>query len=369
MYGWTALDFALGAGQVEPARLLVLNGATAAAPETAAECAAFIVEATLMGNQDRLLQELAPFVGAGNSTAVDCHVAPGGAKSQGWWLLHVAVAASEFTNPQSVGKSIVEVLLQRGANATCVDNLGETPLFVAARLGRSDIVQVLLDASPGAAGIQDEKGRTALHYAITAGTKSCISVLIAGGASVRTVDEEGFSALQHAERANNNELVELILFGERTAANAAAGGSAEPIFFSSAAWSGDDSDGGFAGESSLRLNTTALAVGLVGAAGLCICSATLLYCWVRRDARSQQLSLGGRRYKTAVVAALPTAPEALEDWSAAGFKSSGTSRKSSGKTHGHKTRSLTNEPAFPPGRVTGGGSGSDTAGSPSFCDP
>jgi len=204
-----ALDLAEAAGHVEMSRLLVRRGAPRGGPDPGpGECTWALVDAVLLGDAEELgarLGEAEEERGAG----ADCLTPP---PALGRTALHVAVAATGLLNPPA-GRRIVELLLERGANASRVDAAaGETPLATAARTDRADVVEVLARALTIAGGLdgRDLHGRTALHQASRVGAQDSAWMLVLSGASVEIRDDQGLTPLDYATQEGHDEVVEKI---------------------------------------------------------------------------------------------------------------------------------------------------------------
>ncbi|UCF30815.1 MAG: ankyrin repeat domain-containing protein [bacterium] len=89
--------------------------------------------------------------------------------------LHWAV---EESNP-----TLVEMLLECGADVNCQAFDGATPLMVAAEAGDCEMVELLcvpeLDLN-----LADRRGWTALHFAVSAGCCDSVELLLARGADI-----------------------------------------------------------------------------------------------------------------------------------------------------------------------------------------
>jgi ankyrin repeat protein len=136
--------------------------------------------------------------------------------------------------------AIAALLLDRGANFSVRNNDGETPMIVAERSKRADIVRLLRDAGATASGgpltifeaaklgdatavrkLLDEHagllnladtgfGATALHWAALRGHVDVVRVLLEKGADTNIRNSDGETALQVAERAKRNDIVQLL---------------------------------------------------------------------------------------------------------------------------------------------------------------
>lgn len=101
----------------------------------------------------------------------------------------------------------IKTLIAAGAKINEADEVGQTPLMLAAKTGDLDAVQALLHAGAIASSeVKTKEGQTTLIYALTGyggaqagdSTGAIIKALIAAGASVNDVDSHGRSALVYA---------------------------------------------------------------------------------------------------------------------------------------------------------------------------
>lgn len=101
-------------------------------------------------------------------------------------------ATSRATPPCADGQADA-ICSEAGGEA---ERCGLTPLMRAAREGRRDAVQLLLDsrAMPGA---QDENGVRPLHFASEAGCQACCKLLLHARASPSLRDDNGRDAFAH----------------------------------------------------------------------------------------------------------------------------------------------------------------------------
>ncbi|MCQ8895955.1 ankyrin repeat domain-containing protein [Limnobacter humi] len=93
-------------------------------------------------------------------------------------------------------------------NPNVVDTKGDTPLMVAAAMGRLDWVQQLIHrgAELGQAGRW-----TALHYAASAGSVPVIQALVQAGSDVNVPSENSTTPLMMAARSGREEAVRQLL--------------------------------------------------------------------------------------------------------------------------------------------------------------
>lgn len=117
--------------------------------------------------------------------------------------LHEAVKSGDA---QTVNKLIV-------ANRSLVNarnDLGSTPLHIAAGISAPDIARLLIDKG-AAVNAKDNSGATPLHIAAFSGRKANLELLIAKGADVHAKDNQGKTAHDYAETAVNRELSAILL--------------------------------------------------------------------------------------------------------------------------------------------------------------
>ncbi len=102
--------------------------------------------------------------------------------------------------------SIVQVLLDEGANATTRDTHETTVLIEAAATGQETIVCMLLDDGVDPSK-SDFSGQTALMKAVEIEHEGILSLLLQAGAEVGTTDWAGQSALDIARIKGNKDIV------------------------------------------------------------------------------------------------------------------------------------------------------------------
>lgn len=92
---------------------------------------------------------------------------------------------------------VVEKLLSAGVNPSCCDELGRSPLHLAACRGYTEILQMLLQkgADPNQ---KDSMGNTPLHLAACTNHVSVVTLLLKAGTDVHSSDHFGRSPLQLA---------------------------------------------------------------------------------------------------------------------------------------------------------------------------
>ena len=107
-------------------------------------------------------------------------------------------------------ESIARLLLDRGADITMHDHLGQTALHVAARSGREGIFKVLLEKKIDP-NIKDSLGRTALFHAVESGSLKVVKGLLDASVDVNLKDMYGTAALHLAVEQASEPLIDMLL--------------------------------------------------------------------------------------------------------------------------------------------------------------
>ena len=106
----------------------------------------------------------------------------------GYYPLHSAAALGlleQFGPSSGEAMSICQLLIDNGADVTCRDPQGNTPVHWAARAGNCELLGLLLSKSCPL-DAQNDEGETALHWAMRAGDLGALTtkVLVENGARV-----------------------------------------------------------------------------------------------------------------------------------------------------------------------------------------
>lgn len=105
--------------------------------------------------------------------------------------------------------SMVKILLQHsridGRNGN-----GDTALHAAAESGNTSVLRVLIGAGANN-GERNFEGQTALHVAVLGGFLNAVSVLLESGSSSNTAENYGYTALQSAVSIGDLEIIKLLL--------------------------------------------------------------------------------------------------------------------------------------------------------------
>jgi len=125
--------------------------------------------------------------------------------------LHIVLTAGgDSEEDRAHRKSLVSLLLARGANVNAVNGLGKTPLHIAAMKGRVATLDSLFGAG-AALGAKDRLGRTAMHDAAMYDECDVIDWLVSKKADVNAPDENGDTPLHVAVlRYRSNATARLI---------------------------------------------------------------------------------------------------------------------------------------------------------------
>ena len=99
-------------------------------------------------------------------------------------------------------KELVEFLLDKGATED---------IFAAAIVGHTDKVAAFLKQDPKLINARDNGGKTALHWAALYGQEKVMELLLAEKADVNSLDEDGFTPLHWAATFDQSEAVKVLL--------------------------------------------------------------------------------------------------------------------------------------------------------------
>ncbi len=145
----------------------------------------------------------------------------------------------------------IKHLVQKGANVNGRDDVGYSPLHLAAQERASDSVRALLDlgADPEA---RDERGNTPLHVAAGTGHDTVVRYLVDRGANIEATNNDGETAL-HAAVAEANDAARTALIQRGANVNATDNFKRTPLHL--AAYNNDE----FAVESLLRSGANPVA--------------------------------------------------------------------------------------------------------------
>ena len=122
----------------------------------------------------------------------------------GWTLLHEACSSGFLSSARK--------FLDKGASPAMTDNLGRTPLFIAARAGHLALVQLLLERDPSLKDQKDCYGMGPLSAAIMRGHAFVLDVLLdARPDDIECRDTMGRNSLWWARRQGYADIVDILL--------------------------------------------------------------------------------------------------------------------------------------------------------------
>ncbi|XP_024119411.1 dynein heavy chain 12, axonemal isoform X1 [Oryzias melastigma] len=101
-------------------------------------------------------------------------------------------------------------LLQQGAQPDCLDQDQDSPLFTAIRLGRADLVKLLLSRG-SSVNREGCHGRRPLHEAAKLGNLGLVELLLGAGAQPDPRSHYGLTPLALAAQGGHREVVEALL--------------------------------------------------------------------------------------------------------------------------------------------------------------
>jgi ankyrin repeat protein len=104
----------------------------------------------------------------------------------------------------------VKTLIAAGVDVNAKDELGETPLHVAAVRGHLEIASLLINEGANV-DARDERNLTPLHAAAWIGHKKTVDLLIAKGSDINARGENGVSPLHVSALSGSNETLALLI--------------------------------------------------------------------------------------------------------------------------------------------------------------
>jgi ankyrin repeat protein len=108
-------------------------------------------------------------------------------------------------------QSVIQLILNEGANVNVQTNLGYTILHVAAHEGCAQVIEGILACKANIEAKQNE-GYTALHLASKEGHLDVVTILIQNGACIESLTNNGLTPLCLAVHNGHAEIVDLLLF-------------------------------------------------------------------------------------------------------------------------------------------------------------
>ncbi|KAL1505633.1 hypothetical protein ABEB36_005154 [Hypothenemus hampei] len=119
-------------------------------------------------------------------------------------VLHCAVRAKAVR--------CLKLFCKRGANVHQLDSSGKTSMHLAAELGHTDCLQILITTKGANIDYQTkEKQQTPLHFAAQKCHQNCVDVLLEHNASANLADYRHQTPLHLAAKSQSNECMKLLL--------------------------------------------------------------------------------------------------------------------------------------------------------------
>lgn len=114
-----------------------------------------------------------------------------------------------FSAISTIDYTSINILLAEGTNIDTVDQQGNTPLMLAAKIGNPRIMDIILSHNPDI-NKQNKIGSTALLVAAETGQLHLVKKLIGHGADVSVRDNNDNTAISLASRFSHNQIVEFL---------------------------------------------------------------------------------------------------------------------------------------------------------------
>ncbi len=122
-------------------------------------------------------------------------------------------------------KEAIRSILELGAEVDAVCDFGETPLSLAASLGKVDVVRVLLSA--GATAVTEGQIEPTLHKAVRNGNVEVVRLLLDAGADINEQADFAEAPIHIAAEEGHPEVIKLLLSrGVNTLLRSTFGGTA-----------------------------------------------------------------------------------------------------------------------------------------------
>ncbi len=115
------------------------------------------------------------------------------------------ILAVDFGNTEGA-----RALIMRGADLNAADENGQKPLLLALKKGRRDLVGLLLEKGADAGLVDPRTGKTLLHEAALRGYSGIVDALLARGVPKNAKDQKGRTALSYALKYGNRKAADVL---------------------------------------------------------------------------------------------------------------------------------------------------------------
>ncbi|KAL9969346.1 hypothetical protein ACROYT_G021550 [Oculina patagonica] len=189
--GMTPFLCAVAAGHTNCAKMLLESEAEITARDNYQRCC---IHLAVENDKEDVLKMLLERCGPGIINVPDVHKRT---------ALHYAALSANMR--------LLHVLLEKKANCLLKDDVGKTPLHIAAETGKARHVDALAKASITCVCQKDAENRTPLHFAALNGKEKICSILFQMGAQVDSLDSYGWTPLMFAAKIGATGLIQMFL--------------------------------------------------------------------------------------------------------------------------------------------------------------
>jgi ankyrin repeat protein len=107
-------------------------------------------------------------------------------------------------------EGIAEILLSSGASVSEQDKFGNTPLCIAVREGKLEMVRLLVSHGADVNAHYNEFNLTPLHRASADGQREMVKLLLSKGAKLNVKNRDGYTPLKIAKLYRRKDIYELL---------------------------------------------------------------------------------------------------------------------------------------------------------------
>ena len=237
--GYTPLHWASGAGQTRTVEILLVHGADVNARD---DSGATPLHLAAFNGHLKVLEMLIAKGADVNIRNVRLRIPLHNAAGKGFdeIVAKLLRAKSDVNARDNMGMTslhaaamygrckVIELLAKNGANLNERDNSGNPALSIAIQFEQYDAVELLVRtlgsgattetrAKSAALDIKNDLGLTPLHLAAMKGQDKTVALLLSSGASASAVDNHGQTALQWAELKGYKNVAEMLRQGTKKA--------------------------------------------------------------------------------------------------------------------------------------------------------